>query len=280
MAALPKTLAELWARVDVSSSCLAVWQTFFECRLTCIGWALGATIVFEVIGGVLLDLTEFPQAPYRGTASNCWQFWVFILSALAMLFLTFLVVVYMERCRRFVGMLGDLHADWSPIDNGECADHRSPVQPVDFGALLRIRAIAEATEKVGNLLKYPVIVLLLMILSRHPILDWLEITWPLVAIWISLVALLSWVAHAMRRDARGVRDKVLVELRGVLSQSMNPKNTSENAARRMQIRLYISEIEKEDGGAFRPLLRDPLVQGLALGSSGGLMLIHQLLPFF
>ena len=61
---------------------------------------------------------------------------------------------------------------------------------------------------------------------------------------------------------------------------MNPNNKPTNAARRTeQLRQYIAEIKNEDAGAFRPWIQDPLVQALALGGSGGLMLIHQLLPY-
>jgi hypothetical protein len=136
------------------------------------------------------------------------------------------------------------------------------------------------------MVKYPFIVLFVTICSHHPALDMFQLPWSLGALWALIVAGLAWMAHTMRRDALKARDEVLGRLRDSLSLAINsvslaasPKTKPSPAARRVQqLRQYISEVEREDDGAFRPLFQDPLVRALALGASGGLMLIHQLLP--
>jgi hypothetical protein len=162
-----------------------------------------------------------------------------------------------------------------------------PVERADLGELLTVRIIARSTEVAGDMVRYPFIVLFVMICSRHPALDMFALPWSLVALWALIVAGLAWMAHTMRRDARKARDEVLGRLREALSSAINsisfvansPKNKPSRAKRRVeQLRQYISEVEREDEGAFRPLFQDPLVRALALGASGGLMLIHQLLP--
>jgi hypothetical protein len=69
-------------------------------------------------------------------------------------------------------------------------------------------------------------------------------------------------------------------LRSAVSATNHPSFPAKDKKCRLdQLRQYLSEIKREDAGGFRPLMRDPLVQALALATSGGLMLIHQLLPY-
>jgi hypothetical protein len=198
----------------------------------------------------------------------------------AMMYLTCLVIAHVEYCRRFVLNLGGNRADWQSEEMEKLDNDRQPFVRADLGELLTVRIIAESTETIGKMIKYPFIVLFVMILSQHPALDKLEFPWSLVAIWVLIVALLSWTAHAMRRDAQDARDEVLGRLRDALSFASNSKFHPSNAARRVeQLQQYIAEIEAEDRGAFQTLMQDPLIQALALGASGGMMLIHQLLPY-
>ncbi len=254
------------------------------CKLACarlyLWWSLAPAVAFLVFCWLLVMLTERPPSPYRGHLSAQWQACVVGFAVPAMTYLTFLVIAHLEYCRRFVKGLGEMAADWSPTEMQQLDQQRQPIDRADLGEWLTVRIIAESTEAVGNLVKFPFIVLFVMICSRHPALDKLELPWSLVAIWALIVAALSWMAHTMRRDAREARDDVLDRLRDALSLVMNSgANPLLAALRAQQLRQYISEIQTEDRGAFRPLIRDPLVQALTLGTSGGLMLVHQLLPY-
>jgi hypothetical protein len=239
-----------------------------------------ATVGFLLFGWLLMNSTEVPPSPYRGDASRSSSHWVLGFAVTSMTYLVFVVLTHLELCRRFVVALGKGRADWSSEGMGELIHRRQPIEQSDLDELLTIRVIAESTEGVGQFLKYPFIALFVLILSQHPAFDKLELPWSLVVIWVLIVAALAWMAHAMRREARHARDKVLDRLRHAVSFAMNPEYNPKKAARRAeQLRQYIAEIENEDAGAFRPWMQDPLVQALALGGSGGLMLIHQLLPF-
>jgi hypothetical protein len=244
-------------------------------------WSFVPAVGFLLFCWLLVMLTERPPAPYRGPLSARWQGWVVSFAVPVMTYLTFLVIAHLEYCRQFVKELGEMAADWSPTEMQQLDQQRQPVERADLGEWLTVQMIAESTEAVGNLVKFPFIVLFVMICSRHPALDKLELPWSLVAIWALIVATLSWMAHMMRRDARNARDDVIDRLRDALSRVMK-SSTNPNlplaASRAEQLRQYISEIQTEDRGAFQPLIRDPLVQALALGTSGGLMFIHQLLP--
>lgn len=242
-------------------------------------WSAIPAVVFFAFGNLLLLLTESSPTPYRGEVAEQWQTNVMLLSAIAMIYLTFLVIAHVEYCRQFVNKLGGQPADWLSAEMDKLKQDRLPVKPADVGELLTVRIIARSTQMAGKLVKYPFIALFVMICSRHPALDKLELPWSLVVIWALLVAGLSWMAHAMRHDAAIARDAVLGRLRDSLSFAMYLETKTSPASRRVQqLRQFISEVEREAGGAFQPLVRDPLVQALALGASGGLMFIHQFLP--
>ncbi|MBI1313701.1 hypothetical protein GC176_20605 [bacterium] len=52
------------------------------------------------------------------------------------------------------------------------------------------------------------------------------------------------------------------------------------AARAEQLKQFIANVQREQQGAYRPIMRDPIVGSLALvfGGSGGLFLIQHFLP--
>jgi hypothetical protein len=140
---------------------------------------------------------------------------------------------------------------------------------------LTIDVIAELTYTVGKLVNYPFMILFLMIVARHPMFDNFELSWPLVLVWGLIAAALLYAAHDLRRSAAKARTKVLVRLRSALSAALAAKQ----GERSEQIRQYITEVEREARGAFRPWLEDPLVQALAWGGTGSAVLIQQLLPY-
>ncbi|HLJ12303.1 MAG TPA: hypothetical protein VKU82_14000 [Planctomycetaceae bacterium] len=281
----PRELHRLCERsagpAETPSHCGALVEAY--CARASLGfhvvWTLTPATAFALFSLLLLNITERPPRPFRGPSAEQWQFWVLSGAAISLIYLTFLVVAHVESCRRFVKALGESPADFSAAEVRALHTARQPLAPADLGELEAVRIIAESTEAVGKSIKYPFIALFVMILSQHPALDKLEFPWALIAIWALMMALLFWAAHAMRRDAGKAREQALGRLRDALSSAMNPKGAPSHASLRVQqLQQYIAEIESEDRGAFQPLIRDPLIQALTLGTSGGLMLIHQLLP--
>jgi hypothetical protein len=140
--------------------------------------------------------------------------------------------------------------------------------------------IAEFTDMVGKLVKFPLIVLFLIIAARHPAFDKLDPSWSLVCLWALVVGGMLLSTYRLRSDAAKVRDQALGRMQDALSTTANPTASPEKAkSRAEQLGQYMAEIQQEDRGAFSPWTHDPLIQTLALGGSGGLLLLQQLLPY-
>jgi hypothetical protein len=178
--------------------------------------------------------------------------------------------------RMFVERVGDGKTNWKASPITRLQTSRGALSADDVTELHTVDRVAELTETVGRLVKYPFMVLVLIIVSRHPAFDKLDLSWSLVALWLLVVGALLSSAYHLRTGAATARDKALGRLNAGLSQTL----AASADARAGQIRQFISEIEQEQRGAFGPWTKDPLMHALALGGSGGLLLVQQVLPYF
>jgi hypothetical protein len=225
---------------------------------------------------LLFHLTEPPASPFRGPATEAWANPLQHVSTFLFLVLTFFVISGLKVSRLFVERVGDRATKWNAKTIDHLQKHRGALSAADVAELLTIDRIAELTETVGKLVKYPFVILVLIIVSRHPAFDKLDLSWSLVALWLLVAAALLSSAYHLRTNAATARDKSLERLNAGLTHAL-----AESAdARADQIKQFISEIEQEQRGAFSPWTKDPLVHALALGGSGGLLLVQQVLPYF
>jgi len=126
--------------------------------------------------------------------------------------------------------------------------------------LKKMRLIASHSETIGRSIKYPFIVLFIMILSRHPVFDnW---DWPvgLVIIFLLLALAILCCTWLLRRSARHARREILDllarERDGLLLPSLAPDSTSDRLKR---IDTVIGEIKAIRRGAFSPVSESPIL---------------------
>lgn len=146
---------------------------------------------------------------------------------------------------------------------------------------LTIDVIAEATQRVGGRIKYPVLAVLLIILSRQPAFSSanLNLTLSLVILWALMCAGLFFAAWKLRRTAGQAREQALGRLRDGRSRALAAEQGG--GARVQLIDQQISEIEQESRGAFQHWLQDPLANAITvlLGGAGGMHIVDYLLPY-
>jgi hypothetical protein len=225
---------------------------------------------------VLFQLTEPPASPFRGPVTEAWANPVQEVSTFLFLVLTFFVISGLKVGRLFVERVGDGATKWNAKAIEHLQTHRGALSAADVTELQTIDRIAALSETVGRLVKYPFVILVLIIVSRHPAFDKLDLSWSLVALWLLVAAALLSSAYHLRTNASAARDKSLERLNASLSHAL----AKSSDARAEQIRQFVSEIEQEQRGAFGPWTKDPLMHALALGGSGGLLLVQQVLPYF
>jgi hypothetical protein len=145
-------------------------------------------------------------------------------------------------------------------------------------AWLDVKLIAHATEPVGNLVWYPVWVLILLAFSRAPYFDAWALP-PALAAVMSLVILYSVMcALQLRKEAERVRTSALADLRTALLRAQGDAGKSICVE---QLKTMIAEIREEQGGAFRPFGEQPLVRAglMLLSSLSGLALMDYFVLF-
>lgn len=140
-------------------------------------------------------------------------------------------------------------------------------------AWMDVKLIGAVTRPVGNLVWYPVVVLILIVLARHPIFDTWSLPPALILILAAVIAYAVGCALALRRAAEGVRELAIAQLSTALLRAQGRANAKECIE---PLRTMLAAVVATRVGAFRPFSQQPVVQALlTLASSiSGLALMQ------
>jgi hypothetical protein len=260
------------------SSSRELYEDFVERGYVAFRWmrVVPLIVAFLIFGMLIIYVCGSPANPYRGP----WSHWTSVVTisgaSLAMTTLAFLVIDAIQLCRRFLGALKHAQLDW----NSRALDHivasrgdNSKPDDLRSQSLFTLRIMVESSNVVGKLVRYPFIVVFLMVISRLPAFDYLDLNWCLVLLWTLLLSMAGWSAYQLRQAAADTREEILQRLHEQLA-------AIKNSAQKEQQRLAIEAIENEQGGAFGSPWSDPLLTAVAIpfGGSTLLLLIQQVLP--
>ncbi|MHC4176184.1 MAG: hypothetical protein ACYSWU_01685 [Planctomycetota bacterium] len=231
---------------------------------------------YFLFGVSLFVATDWPNLPYRGWVSRWVALPVTLAAVLAMILLVFFVLDATHFCRRFLRKLAEGTSDWPKRAIERVQDERGQVERGDLRELLTIRLIANRTRVVGRLMYAPCFIIFLLLVSRHPLSDNWNFSWPLLVLATLNLGGAVLCAIVLRIDARKAREDVLGRLRDSASEAVGPDSQD----RSKQLALIIREVENEKGGAFGPWSTDPLLGSLAVpfAGAGGVVLLQQVMP--
>jgi hypothetical protein len=162
---------------------------------------------------------------------------------------------------RYILNLAEERSDWGE-DELKGAEARTNI-PMDLvGSLLDVEDIAKRSRAVNALIYWPVALILLSVLSLHPVFD----RWPSgTALNISLALSLSLAVFAgfrLRRAAEFAREREIERLESEVFRATSPSHPAPDRAR--QAELLIKKITDLKEGAFAPWSEDPLFRAVAL----------------
>lgn len=253
-----------------------------DCALGATAVRVGViTVTLLLFAASVFCIFDYPRVPVRGYVSFWLGLTALLLSIGGAVALCVFVIDATEVCRRFVRRLVEDTGAWPvkerltaykegrpttdrSLEDAELYFQRPSSNVDDLSELLKVRVIAERTNVVGKLVQYPFIVLMLLILSRHPVFDAFPLTIPVVFLSGAVFVALLIVAFNLKREARRAQATVIDRLRDSLSNAIG----EENKIRENQLRALIDEISHESRGAFRPISRDYLFRGLAIPLGG------------
>jgi hypothetical protein len=238
-----------------------------------------AMAMFVVLGIFLMLTFGLSNCPYRGWVSFWTDRVLLVLSVGAVLALMFFVVDATRLCARFIEVLKK-PTDWSDIleklsdeEKLDLDESQLGRMKGDFDEWLDIKLIAFRTEAVGRLIRYPFIVLLIMLASRSRFFDNWNWSVGLVLTLAIYTTFALYCAVKMRRSAEKARNQAMSRLQtdlvGVEGQ---------DKVRAKKIRTMLTEIASIKQGAFSPFSENPVIAAILIPSGG--MTLLALLEMF
>ena len=290
-ATAPSSPAEIWRRYVARCRVLPRWMVPKDLR-DCLtqrlapGWDHHSVTTRLTIQGMLFFLLAlalmvalgFPSRPTRSDLAWQIDFATIIVVLVPFLGLLFYVI---DATRQTLILAGELAgpvrwpeetlarfglAHWSRTRDGKAANPGD----VDW---LDVRLIARVSRAVGDLVWYPVLVLIVLALARHPMFDSLDLP-PALAILMTVVLLCVIVcAWTLRRAAERVR---ATALRNLQRARLCAQAETDSQSCIAQLDALLKAVADEREGAFRPFNQQPVVHALlTLASSvSGLALIE------
>ena len=220
------------------------------------GYGLSFLFLWNVMGA------EDFSGPCRGLFS-CRLDQVFVLASyLCAAVLNLFVFDAVLLCRRWIGSLAQATDGWP-----QAVTDRFKLQSVENVAkareLMKIELIAQRTEVVNRLVRYPFIVLLLMMVARNHYFDNWNFPLTMVVGWAVNVSLAVAAALFLYRAAEQARNAGLVRLHQLVLQGLDRGVTGESDVK--LTRQVIEDIQAVGQGAFVPLWQQPVVESSFYG---------------
>jgi hypothetical protein len=191
----------------------------------------------------------------------------------ALVVLIFCVGDMIRLCDKFAYCLG------APVPNRwpQSARRAFGVKPVEkespLDAWIDVRFLAEWTGRIGGIIYYPFIVLLLVIVARSSIFDNWDMPPSLVTVVLLSIAMASATVFILRRAAERLRR---VSIDRLVTELVLEEGAASDEAKIKQLRTVLDEVRQLGEGAFAPITSQPIVRAalLPLSGAGGIALLE------
>ena len=202
------------------------------------------------------------SGPCRGTFS-CRLDLVFVLASyLCAAVLNLFVFDAVLLCRRWIASLAQATEGW-PQALTERLKLQSAENVNKARELMKIELIAQRTEVVNRLVRYPFIVLLIMMVARNEYFDNWDFPLTMILGWSVNVSLAIAAALLLYRAAEQARSKCLAHLHQLVLQGLERGETGDSDVK--VTHQAIEDIEAVSKGAFVPLWQQPVVESSFYG---------------
>lgn len=240
---------------------------------------LPQTVLYGVLGLLLMFLSEFPVLPCRGAA--CFQVnqVILLLSVVAMTLLMFYVVDATRLCRRLISIMVGTTIRW-PEDLLAKEAAQLGVDKAVVREWVAIQFIAKRTAVISAMIYYPFIIVFLMVVARHGYLDRWDFPIGLLVIFGLNAAYAFGNGVFLRRTAEQAKRAAAAQMRTRLTGVSGVAASSKE--KQSLIERMAALIEDTQEGAFLPFTRHPLFGAIALptGGTGLVFLLEYLATLF
>ncbi len=305
---------------DTISNILEVWNRFQASEISKKKWifSIGGAAMYLGMGYVFILTCGKPSIPYRGGISFIVDKCILISSLLFMLVLIMFVIYTTGLCIKFINRIIDLNekVNWSKVMNIHCSlendmckknnkkckylydtclhKYDNQMMHDTWGYWFKMNIIWKRTKVVGEMIKYPFLILFLLLVSRHKYFDNWTWTVPL-AIVIGLTTLIALTCTIILfHVTKKARQQTITQLREEQLKLLNTQLPEEVDAfdvkksklieqRSRSIEHVMNEIQKLKNGAFSPPIsfQNPILMAILtpLGGMGSISLFQQIARF-
>jgi hypothetical protein len=214
--------------------------------------------------------------PARGVSAQFWDKFLTTGAVLSFLTLTLLTFDAARLCREFISKLTKARAEYPETTRHHFSRQLGNISDEYLDEWLSSQLIADLTERVGKLVYYPCILVLLLVLARNSWWDAWSWPAPLIIIFglnfaLSLAGVMV-LQHAAREAKSRAEESLSLKIKQL--QHKTEPDTEKNNVK--QAEELLEEIRSLRRGAFAPFWENPIVGALFL-SSGGTTILQMLI---
>jgi hypothetical protein len=219
-------------------------------------YAASVLLLWKVTGA------EDISGPCRGSFSCRLDLFSSIGSSVCLVVLNLFVFDAVLLCRRWIGLLAQATDGW-PQGLTKRLKLQSAENLAKARELMKIELIGERTEIVNRIVRYPFIVLLVLIISRNNYFDDWHFPLTMIAGWSANVFLALTAALLLYRAAEQARYAGVARLNHLVLQGLDRGAAGDSDVK--LTRQVIEDIEAVGRGAFVPLWQQPVVESSMYG---------------
>ncbi len=274
-----------------------IWSSYcyyFDWKRKIIRMVLGVGGYFLALFLLFYLFYEFPNTPYRSDFSKNITSVIVFASVFSFLALLILVVDEIRLTSKFIKVLTDNNMEWDgevykrlrvdrrkedrTLGAGEEEGRNKAPKGWElfFNNWIKARLIARFTKAVDNIIYFPFIIILMLIVSRFRIFDNWNMPLPLVIIFATNFLLASYFGFRLHKYAKKAKDKILKEMENeeIALFSKGPSSNKKEELRldRKDLQVLAKNIiEKTRAireGAFVPFWEQPILQSVMIPFSG------------
>ena len=246
-------------------------------------WMYGLTVLHLVFSVALVNAVGDFSPPIRGHYTRFIYHVTVLLMLAGFLALAYLFVDEVRKCRTLARRLISAPAPWGDQTLETFAQQRS-IRLYASGSVrdglarwIGVRLLAEKTLASENVIYYPFVVLLLIIVVHSGLFDNWRFVPSIILVLVTGVLVIAACILFLRFSVKQVRDSALTSMQMALARDL--RDGAENEIQ--SLKLMIEDVRNERRGAFRPVFNDPIFKALLmpLGGYGSLYLIDYLARF-
>ena len=226
------------------------------------GWSLPSFLLLHW-------LVTMPSSPARNSSARMFDQVILYACGIFFWLLTFYVLDATRMALFMIKKLGASRSHW-PRDYLDKLSQERRMGRDNLAGYADVKFVANYTKEASQIVLYPFIVLLVMLVARSQFFDRWSWPWSYKIMSVLIVMFIALCSFCIRSAARKVSNEAVKELNSIKLKGIASGGSSANEI--AQIEQTIGEIEAEADGAYAPWFFDRAASAFLIPSAGALII--------